>query len=308
MSNKKFKDDNIYKIRRVLVGLGLILIIFVLYKVIAGIILMFRPEDKNVVSADSGNVIVNDQEIDFYENPIQEVVFEKTKKIYKDASKREDYYNKAVDLRANAMGRADQQSKDEKVVYLTFDDGPSSKITPQILDVLKKYDVKATFFVIGELAEKNPEYIKRIHNEGHAIANHTYSHDYDYIYSGVDHMLDDINKSDELIEEILGEEFVGKIFRFPGGSFGEKKEPYREALDDLNYIYFDWNSVNGDAEGQKISASKLVSRFNDTTGAYNTIIALMHDSNTKQTTVEALPTIIEGLQAKGYEFKTLGEV
>ncbi len=202
--------------------------------------------------------------------------------------------------------KLDAENKaNRKVVYLTFDDGPSDKITPQILDILKKHDVKATFFVIGNLAEKHPDMIKRIYDEGHVIGNHSYTHNYKHIYSNTTNFLNEVNTTEKVLKNILGDEYDTKIIRFPGGSFGNKKAVFRKVALKNGYNYYDWNSLNGDAEGHNISKNRLIERFKATSKGKHTLTVLMHDMNTKKTTVEALPEIIEYLQQSGYEFDTL---
>lgn len=198
-----------------------------------------------------------------------------------------------------------KEKEDRKIVYLTFDDGPSNNITPQILDILKEYDVKATFFVIGNLAEKYPELIKRMYDEGHAIGNHTYSHNYKHIYKNTTNFIKELNTTQKVFKNILGEGYETKLVRFPGGSFGSKRAPFREAVVNNGYAYYDWNSLNGDAEGQNISKNRLIQRFKNTSNGQKKLVVLMHDMGTKKTTVEALPEMIGHLQQNGYEFDIL---
>ena len=91
----------------------------------------------------------------------------------------------------------------EKVAYLTFDDGPDNKNTPAILDILKNYGVPATFYVVGTMVEENPEVLKRIFEEGHAIGNHTYSHDYNYLYASPDNFLADIMRTRFGVKDVV---------------------------------------------------------------------------------------------------------
>lgn len=198
-----------------------------------------------------------------------------------------------------------KEKEDRKIVYLTFDDGPSNNITPQILDILKEYDVKATFFVIGNLAEKYPELIKRMYDEGHAIGNHTYSHNYKHVYKNTTNFIKELNTTQKVFKNILGEGYETKLVRFPGGSFGSKRAPFREAVVNNGYAYYDWNSLNGDAEGQNISKNRLIERFKNTSNGQKKLVVLMHDMGTKKTTVEALPEMIDHLQQNGYEFDIL---
>lgn len=189
-----------------------------------------------------------------------------------------------------------------KVVYLTFDDGPSRTVTPQILDVLKEQGVKATFFVLGNMVEQNPDILKRESNEGHAIANHSYSHNYNKLYSSTSNFLEDMKKNEDTIRKVLGE-YKSKIIRFPGGSFGRTE--YIKAAKEAGYNSIDWNSLNGDAEAVYVTKEKLISRFIETSAGKNTLYVLMHDANGKETTVQALPEIIKYLKDNGYEFRTL---
>lgn len=192
-----------------------------------------------------------------------------------------------------------------KTAYLTFDDGPSPLVTPKILEILRQYDIKATFFVIGKMAEQNPELVHQIQEEGHLICNHTYSHNYKLIYSSPDNFMADVKKWEEVLKAILGEDFETNILRFPAGSFGKKLLPFRERVKEEGYISVDWNALNGDAEALHIPSDVLINRIKETTENKDNAVVLMHDSNTKDTTVEALPEIINYLMSEGYSFKTL---
>ena len=193
----------------------------------------------------------------------------------------------------------------KKTAYLTFDDGPSSLVTPRILEVLREYDIKATFFVIGKMAEQNPELLRQIQEEGHLICNHTYSHNYKLIYSNPDNFMADVIRWEKSVKNILGESFETNIMRFPGGSFGKKRQPFRERVKSEGYISIDWNALNGDAEALHIPADTLIDRIKKTTKNNDHAVVLMHDSNTKDTTAEALPEIINYLKSEGYSFETL---
>lgn len=197
----------------------------------------------------------------------------------------------------------------KKVAFLTFDDGPTRNITPEVLDTLKRYDVKATFFVLGKMAEQNKDLIKRIINEGHAIANHTYSHEYNNIYSSSENFWREINKTDGVLKSILGQEFSTRVFRFPGGSVGGRYEKlkvgYRNSMKDKGYCYIDWNVENGDGKSSNFTPERLLQYVKQEANGHEDIIVLMHDASTKKTTAQALPSIIEYLKAQGFEFKVL---
>lgn len=197
------------------------------------------------------------------------------------------------------------QEKPKKIAYLTFDDGPSPRVTPRILDTLKAYDIQATFFVIGNLAEQYPQLIKRAQEEGHFISNHTYSHQYKKIYAHPDRLLEEFAHTDQVLRNILGDGYTSKVVRFPGGSFGEKRKPFREAVAAAGYYNIDWNVLSGDAEAKLVSVEKQLARIKETLPGKDRAVILMHDANGKTTTADALPQIIEYLISQGYTFDTL---
>ena len=199
----------------------------------------------------------------------------------------------------------------EKTVYLTFDDGPSKSVTPLILDLLKQENIKATFFVLGTRAKSNPEVLKREYLEGHYIANHGYSHIYGDIYSSPQAVLDEYNKTRDIVKEILGTDYDGHLFRFPGGSTGGKykdiKAEAKTLLSDNNVAYIDWNSLSSDAAGAKTKEA-IIQNTIDTVGNKNSVVILMHDAGDKILTYEALPEIIKYLKEQGYSFKNFYSV
>lgn len=177
-------------------------------------------------------------------------------------------------------------------VYLTFDDGPSSN-TDRILDILDEYGVKATFFVVGK--ENYTEQYRRIVDEGHTLAMHSYSHVYGEIYSSLDAYKQDLNKLRTFLYELTGIEC--NIVRFPGGSSNtiSKVDMHTliEYLDSEDMIYFDWNVSSGDASGIYKSANQIAANVLENIDKYNNAVVLMHDAAGKDSTVEALPLIIE---------------
>ncbi len=197
--------------------------------------------------------------------------------------------------------------KMEKIAYLTFDDGPTPGVTSGILDILTQQQIKATFFVIGDLVEKYPQLVLRANDEGHLICNHTYTHNYKTIYSSPDAFMADLMQGEVVLKNLLGSSYTSKIMRFPGGSFGEGKSAFRERVLQEGFVYIDWNALNGDAEAKYVSVEKQLSRIKETAKGKKEIVVLMHDSGGKKTTLEALPLIINYLQEEGYIFKTLAE-
>ncbi|MGO1651196.1 polysaccharide deacetylase family protein [Senegalia sp. (in: firmicutes)] len=193
---------------------------------------------------------------------------------------------------------------ERKIAFLTFDDGPSNN-TIKILKILDEKNVKATFFVLGELAEVNEQTIKDIHKKGHSIGNHTYSHEYKKIYASTDNLLNDISKTNNILKNIIGEDYNNRLFRFPGGSFGEKKAVFRKSVVNNGYNYIDWNALNRDSEGNYKNSNELLFHIKDTVKGKKRVVILMHDSPAKKTTVEALPQTIDYLKSEGYEFGIL---
>ncbi|MBZ2174501.1 polysaccharide deacetylase [Schnuerera sp. xch1] len=250
--------------------------------------------DSDIIEAEDANVGVEDQSS-------QSTVPEKEKELGEQKQQQNQGSREEIEQ------QADQEKKsmgNNKVAYLTFDDGPSETITSQILDILDEYDVKATFFVIGNLAERHPDMLKRIDENGHAIGNHTYTHKYNDIYKKPSNFIKELKTTEKIFKNILGEDFETKIMRFPGGSFGEGKAVYKEAVENMGYEYIDWNSLNGDAEGHNIPSNRLIERFKSTFKGQDELVVLMHDTDAKKTTPKALPGIIEFLIDNGYEFST----
>lgn len=196
-----------------------------------------------------------------------------------------------------------------KRVYLTFDDGPSKENTPKILDILKEKNVKATFFVVGNEEDYAPELYKRIVEEGHTLGIHSYSHKYSVIYDSLDAFKSDFYQLKDYLMEITGMEPT--IARFPGGSSNsvsniDMKDCIR-FLNEEGITYYDWNVISGDATSQVYTADELINNVVNDVAKRGTSIVLMHDSETKATTVEALGPMIDQLQAMGCELLPIDE-
>ncbi len=233
-------------------------------------------------------------------------LFQETSSLSTDANT-PDYVNAFPELYAYEETFGSTFSEEiEKTVYLTFDDGPS-KNTEKILDILKKYNAKATFFVIGDnLTEEKITYMKRTIEEGHLIGLHTYSHDYNKIYSSVTDFLSDYDKLRQVLLETLN--YSPTIFRFPGGSYCSYSSCIREELilemTRRGYTYYDWNVSAEDSVGS-VTAYSINSNIFPKIYKISSPVILMHDSATNRLTAELLPDIIEELQANGYSFATL---
>ena len=190
----------------------------------------------------------------------------------------------------------------EKVAYLTFDDGPDDKVTPMILDILKAEGVHATFFVLGTMVEQNPNVLKRIFNEGHAIGNHSYNHVYSELYRSPWDFADQFIKTDEVIKETIGVRPL--IIRAPGGTAGVFNNDYWAMVDSCGYTEYDWNASTEDATASVPSASAQIDNIVKQLKDYqpNTLIVLMHSKAGKEETAKALPALIDLLRNKGYKF------
>lgn len=194
-----------------------------------------------------------------------------------------------------------------QTVYLTFDDGPSPN-TPEILDILDRYGVKATFFVING---KYNHYMKDIVNRGHQIALHSYSHNYSKVYSSDAAYFDDLQKISDVVKAETGVE--SKIVRFPGGTSNTISKKYSpgimsrlsKSVPEKGYCYFDWNCANGDATGEKSTVETQLKYCSQYPKSASTVIVLMHDTGSKYVTVEALPKIIEFYKNQGMKFGTI---
>lgn len=194
----------------------------------------------------------------------------------------------------------------EKIAYLTFDDGPSL-VTPKILDILNEENVKASFFVIGKSVEAHPEIVKRAYDEGHYIANHTYSHNNSLLYKSSESFANEIKKTDIAIGKAIGvDDYSSLIFRFPNGfmspQYKSKKKEMAKLLSQMNYAYIDWNCLNNDSI-KKYNSSQLLNNLKKSSKNKNTLVILMHDTKDVSNSSLALEDSIEYLKGEGYSFR-----
>lgn len=192
---------------------------------------------------------------------------------------------------------------DKKTVYLTFDDGPTHVVTNQLLDVLKKYNIKATFFVVGKEIEGTEDILLRIYKEGHGIGLHTYSHNYKKLYSSEEIFINEMLKTREKVKDITG--YESNIIRFPGGSAKHLNSKFLEKLHKNNFKVFDWNVNLCDGVNPNLSANKLLDNAKKYRESYSRLIVLMHCNFNNKNTIKALPRIIEYYKNLGYEFKAI---
>lgn len=211
---------------------------------------------------------------------------------------------------ASQEGTEDESSKDSsrpdsykdkkevRKVYLTFDDGPS-KNTDEILDILDKYKVKATFFVTGREDKDSLKRYQEIVSRGHTIGMHSYSHKYDTIYKSRKAFKKDLRKIQKCIQEATGQKCM--FYRFPGGSSNQVSKlnmgEFIRILNEEGITYFDWNAECGDASAYDYTSQEMVDNVMRDVVKYHTSVVLLHDAENKLATVEALSGIIEQIQA-----------
>ena len=196
---------------------------------------------------------------------------------------------------------------EEKIAYLTFDDGPTISVTPKILDILKEEDIKATFFVIGKYVDTHPEIVKRAYEEGHYIANHGYDHNNSNLYKSSESFIEEVKKTDLAIGNAIGiENYCAKVFRFPNGYMSSKnKDKKKEAaaiLEKMNYTYIDWNCLNNDSV-KKYTNAQLLNNLKKTAKNKNTLVVLMHDTKDVNDSSQVLKDSIAYLRSQGYKFQ-----
>ena len=215
----------------------------------------------------------------------------------------------SVNRVVNVVNGITTTSEKKGTIYLTFDDGPSSSITPKLLDILKQKGVKATFFVINH--SSNLDYlIKREYNEGHAVALHSYTHNYKTVYTSVDGYFNDLKKISDKVEKLTGNKSM--IIRFPGGSSNTVSRKYKTGIMKTltkevvarGYHYFDWNVSSGDAGGAK-TKNDIYKNVTKGLRKGRAIIVLIHDFENNYKTLNAISDIIDYGKKNGYEFLTI---
>lgn len=192
-------------------------------------------------------------------------------------------------------------------VYLTFDDGPSSNVTPRILDTLKANNVKATFFIV-DYSSSNRHLVQRMINEGHTVGIHGYSHDYAKIYANEEAFMNNIYRLRDKLLADFG--YNATVIRFPGGSSNTVSANYNEGImtrlvqrvEQEGFVYFDWNVSSGDASAGSVSKSSIYRNVTKGLREGSNNVVLMHDASAKSTTADALQDIIDYGKGNGYCF------
>lgn len=211
----------------------------------------------------------------------------------------------------------------KKIACLTFDDGPSTTVTPKVLEVLKKYNVKATFFLIGSNIDKSQtsmDLVWQTAYDGNSIGNHTYSHITDYnlpdsLYYknaiNIDRYFSELDHTNNLLKKIIGQYYSTRIIRMPGGHMtrvhqnSANLDKFDEKLQQNALVSIDWNCSDLDTTPGLHTADQLVQNTISYVGNKQNVVLLMHDTYGKEETAKALPRIIEYLKSRGYEFKRI---
>ncbi|HWK23691.1 MAG TPA: polysaccharide deacetylase family protein [Ureibacillus sp.] len=188
---------------------------------------------------------------------------------------------------------------EEKVVALTFDDGPNQKDTSEILDLLEQYEAKGTFFIVGEQAEKNPEIILRMYQEGHDLANHTYTHPFT---RDVSRVMKEIKQTNDAIYSITG--YKPSLFRPVEGQY---TDAMIDKISKAGFKVVMWSWHQDTLDWKNPGVSKIVSTV--LKGTKEGDVILFHDGGgDREQTVKALKKILPELQDRGYQFVTITDL
>lgn len=202
-----------------------------------------------------------------------------------------------------------------KMVFLTFDDGPSEEITPTILNILEQNGVHATFFVLGSRlnSNTNKNILKRMYYNGNAIGNHTVSHNFRALYPNnsvsVSNFMNDVHLNNNILQSILGNNFYCSVLRMPGGYlsrqyYNDKNLPNLNAeMNNNGVVSIDWNAETGDATEHNYTPKQLVANAINESYNRRVVVLLMHD--VKYNTATALPDIIKYYKNNGYNFMVI---
>lgn len=202
--------------------------------------------------------------------------------------------------------------KGKKLVFLTFDDGPTTKFTTEEVSNLEKAGVGATFFMIApQLQDVSPQLLTRSLNAGNALAIHSFSHNYNYLYPGrradPAHIGCDYEWALAQARAVLGSDYATSAFRYPGGHMSWRGlAPADKVLAAKGAHWIDWNSMTGDADVQRPTTTagylQVVKKTIAESGNPRVVVILNHDTYGKQMTADAMPSVISWLKKQGYEF------
>lgn len=282
------------------------------------VLLNSKYEDKGAKAKDEKDGDLTKQietsgKVDTSKEGIYTITYKVADKSGNEASKKRTVkVEKQVVTVAKPVIKAQDGSNGKKgVIYLTFDDGPSSNITPKVLDILKQKNVKATFFILNYSAA-NEKLVKREYNEGHTVAIHGYSHDYATIYQSEETYMQNLTKLQAKIKASTG--YTATITRFPGGSSNTISRHYSKGIMsrlsklvvEKGFTYFDWNVSSGDAGGAKTGKAMYNNVIKGLSKSRANVV-LMHDFSSNKKVLDALPDIIDYGLANGYTFEKITE-
>ena len=307
MKKNRLIDVEVFEKKRFTKTL-IIIIIGVLVIVLSSVAAMILLKDKE-------KEIAPDKSQEEQENQVQEDASASEGNALAENLETVEEYNTKIPVYSEEakqkMNNIYASNDEEKTAYLTFDDGPSNTVTPQILEILRNENIKATFFVLGSRVEACPEIVEQEYEEGHFIANHGYSHVYGSVYASPQAVLDEYNRTEEKIREALGDGYSSHLFRFPGGSEGGKyakvKDEAKKLLEANNIAYVNWNALTNDSVGKPTHES-LVEDLKKTSNGKQKIVVLMHDTAAKQMTADTLPQVISYLREQGYIFRNFYDI
>lgn len=200
-----------------------------------------------------------------------------------------------------AYSTEEAKAADKPTVYLTFDDGPS-ELTKEVLAILKREEVKGTFFMLGKEVKQYPAIAEQVVRDGHAIGNHTYDHVYGELYGDFAVFAKQVMDTDEAIFKATG--VRTNLLRAPGGTYGNFDQGYFGALAKAGYIVHDWNVDSGDSVRLNVPAKEIIGNIEGSKLPSKAVV-LMHDSSIHGESVKALPEVIAFFKKKGYRFAVL---
>ena len=274
-----------------------LIIIFLSILIIALAYLYFYYKKENKNLRFSLTSLESIEIVDYDTNSIERQIYEFNNIDQAIKNKYDEYYSNIAKLEEKIKNN----ETSVKIAYLTFDDGPYA-LTYQVLDILRMNNIRATFFVLGK--DGVEDRYKRIVNEGHTLANHTYYHNIGKgLYDSVDSFISQVDKLEKYLYDITG--YKTTLVRFPGGSATAKglKDDIITELHNRGYNYVDWTSETGDGSSKKLAEKDTWTWYQDTTRDKNIIVLLMHDYN--YSTFNNLQKIIDDLKNRGFIFLPL---
>lgn len=281
----------------------IILVLFIIIVVAISMAIKMKNQGNSALASAEEKRIAEEQKIEEEKRRKEE-----QERIERERKEQEEKAKKEKEEQEKAKEKKEEESA-TGVIYLTFDDGPSSDSTPKILDILKSNNVKATFFVL-HYGEGNEHLIKREQAEGHKIALHGYSHTYSEIYKSADIALENFRKIQDQVYQTTGEK--SNIIRFPGGSSNTVSRKYcpgvmtelTKMVVENGFRYFDWNVDSGDATKPK-NSDVVYNNFIKSLKPNRDNVVLMHDFTKNTPTIGALQRIIDYGKQNGYVFRKI---